>query len=82
LPWQSRCRSWVKRGQQGNPASVLLRAERTGLGGTQENGRIYVVTFTADDGFEGCTGSVSVGVPHDRKDTPVDDGQAFDSTQP
>jgi hypothetical protein len=69
--------------QLGDPAdSVLLRAERTGDGGTQENGRFYVVSFTADDGFESCSGSVKVGVPHDRKDIPVDDGQLFDSTQP
>lgn len=69
--------------QVGSPAdSVLIRAERTGLGGAQENGRVYVVSFTASDGVESCTGSVSIGVPHDRKDTPVDDGQSIDSTQP
>ncbi len=64
--------------------SVLLRAERTGLtGGVQENGRVYVVNFTADDGQGGsCSGSIAVGVPHDRKDTPVDDGQNIDSTLP
>ncbi len=61
---------------------VLIRAERTGLGGVQENGRVYVVSFTASDGFESCTGSVSIGVPHDRKDTPLDDGQSMDATQP
>ena len=65
--------------QSGDPAdSVLLRSERSGL----ENGRVYVVHFTANDGIESCTGSVTVGVPHDRQDTPIDDGQAFDSTQP
>ena len=69
--------------QAGAPAdSVLLRAERTGLGGAQENGRVYAVSFSADDGIDSCSGSVTVGVPHDRKDTPVDDGQLFDSTQP
>lgn len=62
--------------------TVLLRAERTGLGGSQENGRVYVVNFTADDGFESCTGSVVVGVPHNRKDAPTNDGQLYDSTQP
>jgi hypothetical protein len=65
--------------QADSPAdSVLIRAERSG----QEDGRVYTVYFTADDGFESCTGSVTVGVPHDRKDTPVDSGQSFDSTQP
>ena len=69
--------------QLSNPAdSVLLRSERTGLGGAQENGRVYVVSFTADDGIDSCTGAVTVGVPHDRKDTPADDGQLFDSTLP
>jgi len=69
--------------QPSNPAdSVQIRAERTGLGGVQKNGRVYVVSFTADDGFESCTGSVTIGVPHDRKDTPVDDGQLYHSTQP
>jgi len=69
--------------QLSDPAdSVLVRSERMGLGGAQENGRVYVVNFTADDGFESCNGSVKVGVPHDRKDIPVDDGQLFDSTQP
>jgi hypothetical protein len=67
----------------GDPAdSVLVRAERMGFGGGQENGRVYVVEFTADDGFESCIGSVTIGVSHDRKDTPTDDGQLFDSTQP
>ena len=57
--------------------SVLIRAERSG----NNNGRVYQVNFTASDSFESCDGSVTVGVPHDRKDTPVDDGQNFDSTQ-
>jgi hypothetical protein len=63
---------------------VLLRAERTGLtGGAVANGRVYSVHFTADDGEGGtCTGSVEVGVPHDRKGTANDDGQDYDSTLP
>lgn len=65
--------------QVGSPAdSVLMRAERSG----QENGRVYVVSFTADDGFESCTGLVTVGVPHDRMGTALNDGQSADSTQP
>ena len=64
--------------QEGDPAdSILIRAERSGTG----DGRVYEVSFTADDGFESCEGTVTVGVPHNRKDTPVDSGQAFDSTQ-
>ncbi len=59
-------------------ASALLRAERSGTG----NGRVYVVHFTADDGFESCTGSVQVTVPHGRKGTATDDGQSVDSTTP
>ncbi len=56
---------------------VLIRAERSG----NSNGRVYVVNFTASDGLDSCNGSVSIGVPHNRKGTPVDDGQNFDSTQ-
>jgi hypothetical protein len=59
---------------------VLLRAERAGTG----NGRVYQITFRADDGDGGtCTGSVSVCVPQSYKDTSCqDDGQVFDSEQP
>jgi hypothetical protein len=60
-------------------SSVLLRAERSGTG----NGRVYRVTFQADDGSGGyCTGEVTVCVPHDKgKNAPpcVDDGQNFNS---
>lgn len=61
-------------------ATVLLRAERAGAG----NGRVYQVSFMADDGSGGrCTGVVSVCMPHDRKaESCVDDGQQYRSTQP
>ena len=43
--------------------SALVRAERRGTG----NGRVYRITFSADDGRGGtCTGAVTVCVPHDR----------------
>jgi K319-like protein len=61
--------------------SLLLRAERSGRG----NGRMYEVTFTADDGAGGrCTGVVRVGVPHSMKtwSAIIDDGQHYDSTRP
>ncbi|MFB3852093.1 MAG: hypothetical protein ACE14Q_09260, partial [Acidobacteriota bacterium] len=56
-----------------------IRAERSGKG----NGRVYQINFKAVDskGAE-CNGSVKVGVPHDKKDTPIDDGQNYDSTKP
>ena len=59
---------------------VLLRAERSGTG----NGRVYQVSFTADDGYgSSCTGAVTVCVPHDRRPgTCVDDGQQYNATQP
>ena len=58
--------------------TAQIRAERSGTG----DGRVYEISFTADDGNGGmCTGSVTVGVPHDKKDTAVDSGQNFDSTQ-
>ncbi len=58
--------------------AVLIRAERAGGG----NGRVYLISFLASDGLESCTGAVTVTVPHRRKSVAVDDGQAFDSTQP
>ena len=57
--------------------TAQIRAERSGL----ENGRVYHIAFNADDGNGGmCSGTVTVGVPHDKKDTPVDDGMLYDST--
>jgi hypothetical protein len=62
--------------------TVLLRAERSGTG----NGRVYQITFIADDGFGGkCTGTVSVCVPHDKGKNTVpcmDDGQNYSSLGP
>ncbi|MCK6482962.1 MAG: Ig-like domain-containing protein [Phycisphaerae bacterium] len=63
-------------------STVLLRAERAGGG----NGRVYHVTFLADDGFGGmCIGTVTVTVPHDKgRNAPpaIDDGQIYGSTGP
>ena len=57
--------------------TTSVRAERSGL----DDGRVYEISFTADDGNGGmCSGSVLVGVPHDKKDTAVDSGDRFDST--
>ena len=62
----------------GDMLSVKLRAERSG----NENGRVYTISVIADDGHGGsCTGQVIVGVPHDKKDTPFNDGATYDSTQ-
>lgn len=59
-------------------AQAQVRAERSGTG----NGRVYAIPFTASDGKGGtCTGTIKVGVPHDKKDTPVDDRQTYDSTK-
>ncbi len=64
---------------RGSKEEVLLRAERDDSG----NGRVYEVSFTADDGFESCDGLVVVTVPLKRKGDPaVDDGQLYDSTLP
>lgn len=62
------------------PASnkVYLRAERSGTG----DGRVYRVAFEGSDGEGGtCTGSITVGVPHDqgKGKTPVDSGQTINS---
>jgi hypothetical protein len=62
-------------------STAEVRAERAGTKKVPGNGRVYHIYFTADDGFGGtCEGEVLVGVPHDSKDTPVDDGPLFDST--
>lgn len=61
-------------------ARVSLRAERSG----QQDGRVYHVFFTADDGRGGtCEGEVTVCVPHDRSGPGaicVDQGALYDST--
>jgi hypothetical protein len=62
-------------------AEVWLRAERSGRG----NGRVYQVTFQADDGRGGqCTGVTTVCVPHDRRkgSSCIDDGQQHNSLEP
>jgi hypothetical protein len=61
--------------------SVAVRAERDGSG----NGRVYHLTFHADDGRGGtCIGDVTVGVPHSMTKgiTAIDDGPLYDSSQP
>src|SRR5262245_9617591 len=54
-----------------------VRAERSGRG----NGRVYAITFTADDGRGGLSqGTVTVSVPHDQDGHPaVDDGQTVNA---
>jgi hypothetical protein len=57
-----------------------VRAERSGTA----NGRVYAISFRAEDGKDGaCTGVVAVGVPHDqgKGSTPIDDGQKYDSSE-
>ncbi|HSD05131.1 MAG TPA: hypothetical protein VLB45_05195 [Nitrosopumilaceae archaeon] len=59
--------------------TAQIRAERSGL----EDGRVYHVAFNADDGQGGiCSSTVTVGVPHDKNDVPVDGGSIYDSTLP
>jgi hypothetical protein len=56
-----------------------VRSERS----APADGRVYHVSFTADDGQGGeCSGTVTVCVPHDRGqgNTCVDGGPIFDST--
>lgn len=64
-------------------ATAELRAERSGTKKIPGNGRVYHISYTADDGQGGsCSGHVAVAVPHDRNAAPVDDGATFDSTVP
>jgi hypothetical protein len=56
----------------GKANQVQLRAERSGNG----DGRVYRVSFTVTDGKGGsCSGTVHIGVPHDKGH-----GQAVDTT--
>ncbi len=58
-------------------STAEVRAERAGT----RNGRVYHIGFTATDfRDQTCTGTVKVGVPHDRHDTPIDEGPIYDST--
>ena len=51
--------------------TVKLRAERQGKG----NGRVYTINFEVTDASDNtATGSFTVSVPHDKKDTAIDDG--------
>ena len=69
-------------GQGIGTSTAYVRAERTGNKGRDGNGRVYHISFTANDGHGGsCTGEVTVGVRHDQRGTPaVDDGPRYDST--
>ena len=59
-------------------STAQVRSERSGLG----DGRVYVIHYTGRDSKgASCSGTVSVGVPHDQRGTPpVDSGQLYDST--
>jgi len=63
----------------GTPVAEV-RAERD----ARANGRVYHISFTANDGLGGtCSGTVQVGVPLNKganTPPPVDDGPLFDST--
>jgi hypothetical protein len=62
-----------------------VRAERTGDPKNPGNGRVYEIRFrTTDASGASCTGSVTVGVPHDQSKGHVilDDGVRYDSTVP
>jgi hypothetical protein len=58
------------------PDTVQLRRERWARG----NGRVYTIAFTADDGWESCSGVVKVEVPITRNGVAVDDGPLHDAT--
>lgn len=61
-------------------STAQVRSERSGIA---QDGRLYFIAFSATDTDGGsCTGSVTVGVPHDKgqNSMPVDNGQRYDST--
>jgi len=58
--------------------TASIRVERDGGG----DGRVYEISFTADDGKGGqCSSSRLIGVPHDKAKAPVNSGQIYDSFQ-
>jgi hypothetical protein len=59
--------------------TASVRAERSG----NQNGRVYHIAFTADDGNGAeCSSEVLVGVPHNQNSAPIDGGALYDSTLP
>jgi hypothetical protein len=62
--------------------TAAVRAERSGTKKVPGDGRVYHIGFTADDGIDSCSGTVTVGVPHDVMKVPVDGGPLYDSTAP
>ena len=57
--------------------TAQVRAERD----NKSDGRVYEISFTADDGNGGiCSGSVFVSVPINKKSPAIDSGQNFDSS--
>lgn len=63
----------------GDPATVLLRAERQALG----DGRVYRVAYLASDGEASCSGTALVGVSKSPNGpAAVDSGLVVDSLGP
>jgi len=62
---------------------VDLRAERAGSPQVPGNGRVYYINFSGNDGRGGvCTGTVTVGVPHDQspeRRNAIGDGPLYNS---
>ena len=75
--------SFTPDGQGVGTATAEVRAERVGSKKVPGNGRVYHISCIAEDGEGGsCSREVLVGVPHDKKSVPVNDGALFDSTVP
>lgn len=73
--------SFVPDGMGIGTPTAQVRAERSGTDKVPGDGRVYHISFTATDEYGAtCDGEVTVGVPHDKKDTPVDGGALYDST--
>ena len=67
-------------GQGVGTSTAQVRSERSGIA---VGGRLYFISFKASDTAGGsCTGTVTVGVPHDQGQhaMPTDNGQRYDST--
>lgn len=71
-------------GPDGTLTPLAVRAERNGNPKSPGDGRVYRISFTADDGNGGsCSGFVRVCVPHDNRPGAacIDGGNGIDSTK-
>ncbi|MDP2318777.1 MAG: putative Ig domain-containing protein [Acidobacteriota bacterium] len=59
-------------GIEDDGARAWIRSERTGNPNVPGDGRVYLISYTAtDEAGASCSGTTSLGVPHDQRGTPA-----------